>query len=57
MKEYTRITKEIEQKIIEMRKKGIKYECIAYDLNVSVGSAHKIFKRYEKNSRKTNNMD
>ena len=57
MKEYTRITKEIEQKIIEMRKKGIKYECIAYDLDISVGSAHKIFKKYEKNSRKTNNMD
>lgn len=51
MKEYTRITKEIEQKIIEMRKKGIKYECIAYDLDISVGNAHKIFKKHERDGK------
>ena len=51
MKRYQRVTKEIERKVIEMREKGIKYICIAYDLEISVGNAHKIFKKYERDGK------
>lgn len=32
--------------ILEMRQNGIKLACIAYDLNISVGTVHKYLKKY-----------
>ena len=32
--------------ILEMRRKGVKLVCIAYDLNISVGTVHKYLKKY-----------
>ena len=42
----SKITDEIIKEILEMRRNGIKMECIAYDLNISIGSVHKYLKIY-----------
>lgn len=34
------------KEILEMRQKGVKMICIAYDLNISVGTVHKYIKLY-----------
>lgn len=34
------------KEILEMRQKGVKMECIAYDLKISVGTVHKYIKIY-----------
>ena len=42
----SKITDEIITEILEMRQKGVKMECIAYDLKISVGTVHKYLKLY-----------
>lgn len=34
------------KEILAMRRKGVKLACIAYDLNISIGSVHKYLKIY-----------
>lgn len=34
------------KEILEMRQKGVKMVCIAYDLNISVGTVHKYLKLF-----------
>ena len=38
--------------ILEMRQKGVKMECIAYDLKISVGTVHKYLKLYSDGEKK-----
>lgn len=40
----SKITDEIITEILAMRRKGVKLACIAYDLNISIGSVHKYLK-------------
>jgi DNA-binding NarL/FixJ family response regulator len=42
----SKITDEIITEILAMRRKGGKMVCIAYDLNISVGTVHKYLKKY-----------
>ena len=42
----SKITDEIITEILAMRQKGVKMECIAYDLKISVGTVHKYLKLY-----------
>ena len=46
----SKITDEIISEILAMRRNGIKMVCIAYDLNISVGTVHKYIKLYKKNA-------
>ena len=32
--------------ILAMRRNGVKMACIAYDLNISIGTVHKYLKKY-----------
>lgn len=40
------------REILEMRRKGVKLACIAYDLNISIGSVHKYLKIYGNEQKK-----
>ena len=40
----SKITDDVIQKILEMRRNGVKMVCIAFDLNISVGTVHKYLK-------------
>ena len=42
----SKITDDIIKEILAMRRNGIKMVCIAYDLNISVGTVHKYLKLY-----------
>ena len=38
--------------ILEMRRNGVKMVCIAYDLNISIGSVYKYLKLYSDGQKK-----
>lgn len=40
------------REILEMRRNGIKMVCIAYDLNISIGTVHKYLKIYGNGKKK-----
>lgn len=40
------------KEILAMRRKGVKLACIAYDLNISVGTVHKYLKLYSNEQKK-----
>lgn len=40
------------KEILEMRRKGVKMVCIAYDLNISVGTVHKYLKLFRDEQKK-----
>ena len=42
----SKITDEIITEILAMRQNGVKLACIAFDLNISVGTVHKYLKKY-----------
>ena len=48
----SKITDEIITEILAMRQNGIKMECIAYDLKISVGTVHKYLKIYGNGQKK-----
>lgn len=48
----SKITDEIIREILEMRRNGIKMECIAYDLNISIGSVHRYLKLFRDGQKK-----
>ena len=38
--------------ILELRRNGVKMACIAYDLNISIGTVHKYLKKYGNEQKK-----
>lgn len=48
----SKITDEIIKEILTMRQNGIKMECIAYDLKISIGTVHKYLKLYGNEQKK-----
>ena len=48
----SKITDEIITEILAMRQNGVKMVCIAFDLNISVGTVHKYLKLYSNEQKK-----
>jgi predicted transcriptional regulator len=48
----SKITDEIITEILAMRQNGVKMVCIAYDLNISVGTVHKYLRKYGNEQKK-----
>lgn len=48
----SKITDEIITEILTMRQNGVKLVCIAYDLNISIGTVHKYSKLYGNEQKK-----
>ena len=48
----SKITDEIITQILAMRQNGVKMICIAYDLNISVGTVHKYLRLFSDGQKK-----
>ena len=48
----SKITDELITEILAMRRNGVKLVCIAYDLNISIGTVHKYLKLFSDGQKK-----